>query len=125
MTPAEQAGLKVGDRIRVIENYSGSMEVGSIITLVEDDGSYFPYFLNEKTQEPFCWHAFDAHAKWEKIDSSPSYTEEDLKKLWTTEPSLDYYDSLAKHWQSVSIERLDSTIAALMIARLRIKEGRV
>lgn len=40
---ASQLGLKVGDKVRVVES-GGDFEVGSIIELKEDDGTRCPFF---------------------------------------------------------------------------------
>lgn len=42
-TYCESIGLKVGDKIRVLQS-KRSFPVGEIVTLVEDDGSALPYF---------------------------------------------------------------------------------
>lgn len=50
LTPAEQMGLKVGDKVRVIE--SGCFYTkGEIRTLIEDDGSSNPWFSPAQGRE--------------------------------------------------------------------------
>ena len=48
MTPCEKLGYKVGDRFEVIgEGASDHIEVGDIITLYRDDGTYVPFFQRD------------------------------------------------------------------------------
>lgn len=44
MTPCEKLGLKVGDKAEVLEWNPSLFVVGSVVSLVEDDGSYAPYW---------------------------------------------------------------------------------
>jgi len=47
---AKQLGFKVGDKFRFVDKDGwGSLEYGSIVVLVEDDGTSNPYFYTEKS----------------------------------------------------------------------------
>lgn len=61
MTYASELGLKVGSKIRVLEAniYFSRNE---IITLVEDDGTFCPYFESDKG---ICMSPFSLERKWE------------------------------------------------------------
>lgn len=52
MTPCEELGYKVGDTFEVIDSgsYSGSINIGDIITLHADDGTATPLFTTEKEE---------------------------------------------------------------------------
>lgn len=67
MTPAQKAGLKVGDRIRVIAHYTGDMsKKGDILRLSKDDGTSVPFFFNETKNSNVCFSLISPN-KWGKI----------------------------------------------------------
>ena len=76
MTPAERAGLKVGDKIRVLGNFSMFKE-GEIIEFKDDDGSENPWFWNEDKSDhsPFSF----ADIKWEKYNMNKEFK---AMKFW-------------------------------------------
>ena len=55
MTPCEKLGYKVGDRFEVIEDVKyAPVKAGTIIVLVEDDGSGCPWFSQENQDDKYA-----------------------------------------------------------------------
>ena len=94
MTPAQKAGLKIGDKIRVTRTKSCYVNVGDILVFDSDDYSDCPWFNHE---DPSCIiHnitkvAFDItgepESQWEKVPqrfSNMAFSIEDDPKLMDT-----------------------------------------
>ena len=59
-TPCDALGYKVGDLFLVVgDNQRESFVAGSIVELVEDDGSYFPYFKLVTGTRNGCLHSLE------------------------------------------------------------------
>lgn len=95
MTPAEEMGLKVGDKIRVLSATkvasSGGVCKGDVLRLREDDGSNNPYFFNESKNDiaVICVH----QGGWEKVESTPTSLEKLKEAVGLKPPSLEYLTS--------------------------------
>ena len=69
MTPAEKAGLAVGDRIKIMRNDDGDFHRGEIAIFKADDGTRCPYFWKEDKSEYHCLYVTgDDGDQWEKIE---------------------------------------------------------
>lgn len=66
MTPSERKGLKIGDKVRIMDGIPPHCITGDIVTFVEDDGSTSPGF-KRSTGEMF-YRDLDYVEKLEPVD---------------------------------------------------------
>ena len=77
MTPAERAGLKVGDKIKVLKK-GHTLPYGEIAEFYEDDESTNPWFRSESGIES----AFTLTHDWEKVEENNMNKEFKAMKFW-------------------------------------------
>lgn len=78
-TPAERAGLKIGDKIKVVSlstSYLGVLERDSVLELTMDDGSHSPRFT--VVGGPRVSFHINNH-KWVKLEEDTQPTNQDFK----------------------------------------------
>ena len=96
VTPAEKAGLKIGDKIRVISTLSAFTNSGDILIFSEDDRTEAPWFNHE---DPSCIIdgignvAFNVNRgendnKWEKVIDKPTQRFSNMKFNIGDDPQL-------------------------------------
>lgn len=117
-TPAQEVGLEVGDKIVYTGNSANEinrnkhylLNIGDVLTLIEDDNSVNPDFRNQEGVEA-CFSVAGTHSReWHKVfaaDSaypSPPHKHADLIIEWARGAEIEYksdndwYADKAKNW---------------------------
>lgn len=68
MTPCQKLGLAVGDQLLAVATKNNTFPAGSIVKLVEDDGSNLPFFKqitgrDEGRKDGFPWCEYLEHLR--------------------------------------------------------------
>ena len=93
MTPCEKLGYKVGDRFECIEgNPLTNRNIGDILVLKEDDGSYIPLFKNETTGNEILHVGLSFVRKITQNIKTGDTIERDGKKYRMTLDEIPQYD---------------------------------
>jgi hypothetical protein len=66
-TPCEKLGYKVGDKFRCLSGHVG-FEIGQIIALYRDDGSYSPLFFGKNSEYTNCDGKPGAHLNLDYVE---------------------------------------------------------